>query len=164
MPVERFSPDHALWPDYVRHLKRHNMARWVLGDDDQSLPDIIFLGTVENQDVIGHVTLKEQVIQVPVEDATVPLLDGDGNPVRETFVYTFAVDEDFRRQGHGRALQVAAIATTKALGCYQMRSWCSLDKPANYALKLSLGFAVHPAVQTTEHGRRIGGVYFVKTV
>ena len=45
---------------------------------------------------------------------------------------TFAVEPDFRRQGHGRALQLAALDMSARLGCYQMRSWSTVDKQANY--------------------------------
>ena len=45
-----------------------------------------------------------------------------------------------------------------------MRSWSSLDKPANYALKLSLGFAMHPSVHDAASGYQVSGVYFVKRV
>lgn len=52
-----------------------------------------------------------------------------------------------------------ALELTCALGACQMRSWSSLDKTANYALKLSLGFAAHPAVQTAGlTGEPISGV------
>ncbi len=89
----------------------------------------------------------------------------DGTPYRETFVETFMVEEAYRRRGYGRALQRAALGLSRELGAYQMRSWSSLDRAANYALKVSLGFAVHPAVQhAARTGEPISGVYFVKVV
>ena len=84
--------------------------------------------------------------------------------MRETFAQTFAVEEVYRRRGHGRALQLEALTLTKDLGAHQMRSWSSLDKQANYALKMNLGFAVCPAVYETDAGLKVSGVYFVKTV
>ena len=89
---------------------------------------------------------------------------GDGEPLYEMFVQTFAVEAAFRRRGHGRALQQAALALTAERGCHQMRSWSSLDKPEKYALKLALGFAVHPAISEAGNGQQISGVYFIKTV
>jgi hypothetical protein len=61
-------------------------------------------------------------------------------------------------------LQLAALEKTRELGCFQMRSWSSLDKPANYQLKLSLGFGFHPEVQDTASGLKVSGGYFVRTV
>jgi hypothetical protein len=45
-----------------------------------------------------------------------------------------------------------------------MRSWSSLDKPENYQLKLSLGFALHPSTHDAAAGYPVSGVYFVKRV
>lgn len=95
----------------------------------------------------------------------VHLRDTTGRPYRETFVQAFSVEEPYRRQGHGKSLQLAALDLSRELGAYQMRSWSSLDKRANYALKLSLGFVVHPAVQKSGvTGQLISGVCFVKVV
>ncbi|MEJ2758757.1 MAG: GNAT family N-acetyltransferase [Anaerolineales bacterium] len=92
------------------------------------------------------------------------LRDADGKPLYETLVETFFVDSPHRRRGHGRDLQLAALEKTRELGCFQMRSWSSLDKPANYQLKLSLGFGFHPEVQDTASGLKVSGGYFVRTV
>ena len=45
-----------------------------------------------------------------------------------------------------------------------MRSWSSLDRRENYALKLGMGFAMDPAVHEAAGGQRVSGVYFVKRV
>ncbi|HML24939.1 MAG TPA: GNAT family N-acetyltransferase [Aggregatilinea sp.] len=167
MPVERFSADHPLWDSYLTHLDRVDMARWVVDMDGCAKPDIICLGAIVEDSVAGHITLRVQDMRVPVpgrDDAQTTIPGADGLPLRETFINTFAVDVEYRRQGHGRALQTAAIALTKALGCYQIRSWTPFETPVNYATMIALGYAVHPALTTTEHGRTLGGVYFIQTV
>jgi GNAT superfamily N-acetyltransferase len=165
--IARFTPSQASWPAYVAHLERHNMARWAL-DDGQPAPDVYLLGAMEADRVIGHISVRVQDLVIPPTEWSAGhdhgLRRSAGEPLRETFVNTFAVDETHRRQGYGRALQIAALDLTRELGCYQMRSWSSLDKTANYALKISLGFAVFPAVYTTGSGQLISGAYFVKTV
>ena len=97
MNVERFAPDHGLWPAYREHLARHSMARWVIGKDDRPLADLFFLGVAAANQVIGHITLKVQPITLPATDWSsnqpVYLTDADGVRLRETFVQTFAVDE-----------------------------------------------------------------------
>ena len=143
------------------------MARWAL-DDGQPTPDVYCLGVMDADQVIGHISARVQDLVIPPTEWSAGrdhgLRGSAGAPLRETFVNTFAVDETRRRQGYVRALQIAALDLTRELGCYQMRSWSSLDKTANFALKISLGFAVFPAVDTTGSGQTISGVYFVKTV
>jgi GNAT superfamily N-acetyltransferase len=172
--IERFTPDHSLWSDFCAHLAQHTMARWVLqpasdgvGWSQQPLPALYFLGSVEANRVVGHIALKMQRLVLPKiarDTKTQPLTTRDERTLRELFVQTFAVNEDFRNQGRGRMLQLAALDLCHSLGCYQMRSWSSAERLANYALKLSMGFAVHPSIQETADGQRIQGVYFVKTV
>jgi GNAT superfamily N-acetyltransferase len=137
------------------------MARWVL-DNGQAAPDVYLLGVMAAEQVIGHISLRIQDLIIPSTEWSTgqdhALRRSTGEPLRETFVNTFAVDETHRRQGCGRALQIAALDLTRDLGCYQMRSWSSLDKTAHYALKISLGFAVYPAVYDTGDGHLISGV------
>ena len=168
MKVEQFTPKHRLWSSYLSHLRRVDMASSVLDDQEQPHTSLCCLGAIDDDSVVGHLTFKMQNIVVPassLSDGNAVILTGvDGKRLREAFIQTFAVDEEFRRQGYGRSLQVAALALSKAFGCYQMRSWSPLDKPANYLLKLGLGFSMYPAVSNDENGDPIGGVYFVKTV
>lgn len=143
------------------------MARWVLSDE-QPQPNTHILGAIIDNRVIGHIALEQRPLEIPAsawsKHQTAPIMRADGTPLSETFVSAFGVEMAHRRQGYGRALQQAALAHTKSLGCYQMRSWSSLDKPANYALKLSLNFAIYPAIQASHSGEPISGVYFIKTV
>lgn len=172
--IDQFTAAHPAWMACVAHLERVNLAHWVLDDQQHLLPDHYLLGVIHADAVIGHITLKKQPIMAPetpwsIENdheraLTAPGLDA---LLTETFVSSFVVDVDYRRQGHGRALQLAALDLTRALGCYQMRSWSSLDARANHALKLSLEFAVHPEIQitiTSGTELAISGYYFVKTV
>jgi len=167
--VEYLTPVHPLWSAMVAHLRACDQARWVLDDDD--LPkeaDLVFLGVTDGEKVIGSLTLKKQTITMPASEWAGErdrrLFGPDGEPLYETFVQTFFVDEDHRRKGYGLALQQQALQVTAQLGCIQMRSWSSLDKPANYQLKLKLGFAFHPEIQETPSGLRVSGGYFVKRV
>lgn len=168
MEILRLGPDQERWDAYVAHLRRVDMARWVVGEDGRPKEPSLFLGALVEGDVVGNLALRVQPVTLPAtewsggEDR--PLLDARGVPVRETFVQTFAVDEGHRRRGVGRALQEAALVWTREVGCLQMRSWSSLDKPANYALKLSMGFAMDPAVHAAASGFDVSGVYFVKRV
>ena len=167
MTITLFTPDHPLWPEYLAHLERATMRRWGVTEDNQPLPDTSYLGAVVAARVVAHLSLRRQPLLLPAGDAVpqeTPILDADGQPLLETFVQTFAVDAGCRRQGHGRALQLAALALTRELGACQLRSWSSLGHDANYALKISLGFAACPALFVTPTGEKVSGVYFVKPV
>ncbi|NLX09846.1 MAG: GNAT family N-acetyltransferase [Chloroflexi bacterium] len=170
MVIEEFGLEHPQWVAYVAHLVRVDAARWVLDDVESGEPKTgcLYLGALEGEQVIGHIALFDQPIIIPATawsgNVATPLTGPDGVQLRETFVQSFAVDEAYREQGVGRELQLAALAMTADLGCIQMRSWSSLDKRANFALKLSLGFAVHPAITETASGEKVCGAYFIKTV
>jgi GNAT superfamily N-acetyltransferase len=166
--IEQFTPAHSLWSAYIAHLNRVKMALWVVDENEHPKPGIYFLGVITGSQIIGHISLQLQAIIIPRTEwgggGPSSLVDAIGVPLRETFVQTFAVDEEHRRKGYGRELQIAALTMTKELGAYQMRSWSSSDKPANYALKISLGFSAHPTIYTTDSGLEVSGVYFIKTL
>ncbi|MDJ0523559.1 MAG: GNAT family N-acetyltransferase [Planctomycetota bacterium] len=168
MDILRLDPDHERWPDLLRQLRHENMARWVVDDDGQPSGAFLFLGALVDGAIVGNLTLREQPIVVPgttwAGDRERVLRGLDGETLRETYVQTFAVDETYQRRGIGRALQAEALVWTRDRGCVQMRSWSSLDRPENYALKLGMGFALDPAVHEAAEGLRVSGVYFVKRV
>ncbi len=169
MKIIQIDVNGIVWPALVEHLREVNDARWVIDDQDQPLsPDLIFLGGLIDDVVAGSLTLARQPIISPetewAADRDRTLRNAEGNTIFETFVQTFKVDEAYRRQGLGRALQERALQVTRELDCIQMRSWSSLDAEANYQLKLSLGFGFHPEIQETPSGLKVSGGYFVKRV
>lgn len=166
MQITRFPFPNPHWSSLVAHLEAQNMKRWVLDDSGHPLRDVYFIVAIDEDAVVGHIAVKSQPIIIPATDGgqDTAVTDSTGAPLHETFVQTFAVEPRYRRQGCGRALQVAALDLTAQLNCYQMRSWSSVDKDANYTLKLSLGFAFHPAIDETPTGLKVRGGYFVKTV
>ena len=167
MAVVRISPEHPLWLAYVLHLGQHDTARYVLAEDGSPQPGMQYLAAAIGDRVVGNLCLRYQPITIPPTDPEgepTPLIGAAGQPFTDVFVCEFAVDQDYRRQGHGRELQLEGLALARDLGCYQVRSWSSLNKEANYALKMSLGFALHPAIQVTGSGERLRGAYFVARV
>jgi GNAT superfamily N-acetyltransferase len=162
-------PGEPRWTAMVDYLKACDQACWVLDKDDQPLQeDLTFLAVIVNGQVVADLTLLKRPIEVPPSEWAGGreriLRNPAGQPLYETFVQTFRVEEAHRRKGYGRALQLEALRVTKVLGCIQMRSWSSLDKPANYQLKFSLGFGFHPDIQQTASGLQVSGGYFVKRV
>ena len=88
-------------------------------------------------------------------DCDRPSLTLRGEPMREAYVLAFGVAEDHRRRGVGTALQNELIERATTLGCSQVRSRSAGERLANHALKVSLGFGVHPTKATD------GAVFFV---
>ena len=167
--IKQIQPGDADWYSLVKCLEVGDDAQWVLDKQGRPIEEgLIFIGALFAGEVVGQLTLKRQPITVPetewAGDRDRVLRDASGEPLYETLVQTFRVMEAQRRKGFGRALQMEALRVTKKFGCVQMRSWSSLDKPANYLLKLSLGFGFHPEIQQTASGLKVSGGYFVKRV
>ncbi|HUT97838.1 MAG TPA: GNAT family N-acetyltransferase [bacterium] len=131
---------------------------------------VFAFGAFDGAKLVGDISVKVQPVAVP-PGIPVPVLElpqktfseAAGRDLLEGFVQSFAVEEAHRRRGLGRRLQLAALGECRRRGFYQMRSWSSLDKPANYALKLALGFAVHPGHDYVARlGKWVPGAFFVK--
>src|ERR687895_282575 len=91
VPVQRFTPEHPLWPAYVAHLERVEMGRGMaLEEDGQAKAGMIYFGVADGDTIVGNLALEVQDIVVPGSESTggleTPLLDGDGQSLRETYV------------------------------------------------------------------------------
>lgn len=54
-------------------------------------------------------------------------------------------------------MQEEAISICEAKGCYQIRSRSPVTSRENYALKLKMGYAIHPSEENDSY-------YFIKTL
>jgi GNAT superfamily N-acetyltransferase len=162
MRIKPITLNDALWRAYIMHLTDASMKQHALADH-QPKPDTYHIVAHLLDTVIGHISIRMQLIATPSTAwaTKVNITHRDSQSLYETFVQTFYVAEIHRRQGIGQALQRAALQKSQHLGCYQMRSWSSTDKIANYALKIKMGFAIHPATITISSGQEISGVYFI---
>lgn len=169
IPIEHIRPDSPRWPELLAHLDRVEQRRHAFADDGSMRPDSHFLAVVIDGRVVGNIGVNRQELDVPATSTSaghdLTLRNAAGGPLRELYVQSFAVEPKHRRRGYGRALQLAALELARELGCYQLRSWSAVDRPENYALKLSLGFAAHPAIHhSATTGLDYSGVYFIRTV
>lgn len=168
MAVQKFSQTHTHWAQYLEHTDKHDMTRWITDEQRNALPDVHYLGYLLDGSVVGHLALKEQPLIVPQTEWSRGLehtvTSENNETLTELYVLTFAVDEEFRRHGYGSTLQRAGLTLGRERRAYQMRSWSSLDKDANFDLKLKLGFAVHPCTCFGPSGEEISGVYFIATI
>ena len=102
----------------------------------------LLLGAFEDDACVGFLLL---LIQVIGRDAGRPPILHNEAPLREGYVEAFAVRPEYRRRGIGQRLQEHAIELSRARGCYQMRSRSPLTSRENYALKLKMGYTIHPS-------------------
>lgn len=104
---------------------------------------------------MGFLRLLIQVIDH--DEGRPPVRDAAGRPLREGYVEAFAVLPAHRCQGIGQALQERAIALCRERRCYQIRSRSPVSSVENYALKLKMGYALHPSDKNDSY-------YFIKVL
>lgn len=121
---------------------------------EQHIQESILLGAFIDDRCVGFLRF---VIQIIGSDQGRPPIEMDGRPLIEGFVEAFGVDPEWRRQGIGQQMQARAIAFCTGKGCYQIRSRSPVTSHENYALKLKLGYAIHPSNENDSY-------YFIKTL
>ncbi len=153
--IEEWGDDHPRYADFLDCLKvaAPEQSPFVLGGFFHSFPCYRLVALQENQ-VAG--LLQFAVLPIGLE-VHCPTLTLNGQTLVEAKIHAFAVHPGFRNQGIGTALQKRAILLAKQLGCYQLASYSSYGRDANFHVKLSLGFCVQPEV----HGNQEKGVYFI---
>lgn len=117
------------------------------------IEESILLGAFVDNRCVGFLRV---LIQIIGSDEGRPPITHAGKPLREGYVIAFAVVPNHRRQGIGQMLQERAIAQCQQRGCYQIRSRSPITSHENYALKLKMGYAIHPSDKNDSY-------YFIKT-
>lgn len=112
------------------------------------------LGAFDAHQCVGFLRFVIQILGT--EEGRTPIVQND-RPLREGYVEAFGVLPEYRRQGIGQCLQECAIKRCKEQGCFQMRSRSPVTSVENYALKIKMGYAIHP---DHEHD----SYYFIKTL
>jgi GNAT superfamily N-acetyltransferase len=118
------------------------------------IDESLLLGAFDGDACIGFLRC---VIQVIGSDRGRTPIQRAGQPLREGFVEAFGVVPAYRRQGIGQRLQERAIALCQARGCYQIRSRSPITSQENYALKLKMGYTIHPSPENDSY-------YFIKII
>jgi GNAT superfamily N-acetyltransferase len=152
--VETWPPDHPRWAELTDFIARQGQTNWVGFSAPWHCSSHLLVALGEGKQITGFL---RYVIQAIGADEERPAVELHGEPLLEAKVLAFAVDETHRRQGIGRALQIALLQQAKAQGLYQVRSHSSGSNQANHQLKLALGYGVHPIVR----GQDDRGAYFI---
>jgi GNAT superfamily N-acetyltransferase len=158
--IEEWNARHPRWLELVDYISAQNLAHGVL-DEDGDVPSRCLLVAIQDHKLVGFLMFLVQPIG-PEMDCPV-LQDRRGQPLTEAKIRAFFVTAAYRDQGIGTALQREVLRCAADLGCYQVRSRSAYSRQANYAIKLKLGFAAHPAIRHTQSGDEVG-VYWIKHV
>jgi GNAT superfamily N-acetyltransferase len=103
----------------------------------------ILLGAFEEDDrPVGFLCALVQVLGAEEGRSPISL---NGKVLLECYVEAFGVVPERRRMGIGQQLQETAIQIATDLGCYQVRSRSPSSAQENYALKLKMGYVIHPS-------------------
>jgi len=151
--IEPWKPDHPSWQDLQQLISDLGQYDWVSFQADWHIHSQIIVAS-EDARPVGFLRF---VVQAIGPDADCSPLAISGEPLVEAKILAFGVLPDRRRRGIGRRLQIAAIESSRALGCYQVRSYSDGHHPENHRLKLALGFCAHPVMRP--NGKE--GVYFI---
>ncbi len=144
MQVARWDSSHPRWPDLLQtsiELGEGADLEAKMEDYHLGLYSVVAFTPAS---VVGYLRFWTQQIGI---DEDKPPCFLNGQSLFEAKAATFAVRPEYRRQGIGRRLQIEAIEWARELGCYQLRSRSPYSSAENHALKLSMGFAIQPAVQ-----------------
>lgn len=115
----------------------------------------VLLGAFTPDQCVGF--LRFEIHVIGQGEQRPPIIGPHGQPLSEGYVEAFGVLPDYRRQGIGEALQHYAIDYCRDQHCYQMRSRSPLTSVENYALKLKMGYAIHPSHENDSY-------YFIKVL
>lgn len=153
--LQEWSHAHPRWGEFVHCLEQiaPEQSPFVLGEYSRHLPCYLCVA-LQDEQVVGFLRFGVQPIG---PEAHCPLLVVNGVALTEAKIHAFAVQDVRRGQGIGKALQMWAIERAKELACFQVASYSSYGREANYHIKLSLGFGAQPEV----HGDNQQGVYFI---
>jgi GNAT superfamily N-acetyltransferase len=155
--IQQINKNDKYWQSFIMHLKEAKMLEHI----NLESPEYLYIVKIVENEVIGHITLIKKILEVPLLKRE-PIRHKE-NELFEYFVQTFYVSENYRRNGYGKQLQNKAYELSCIKGAYQMRSWSSYDKSANYQLKIELGFTMHPGhTYISKTNQYIPGVYFIK--
>jgi GNAT superfamily N-acetyltransferase len=154
LTIREIQADTEAYRELLLIADQLDQAKYIAAREDY-IDESILLGAFIADRCIGFLRFTIQVIGRDVHRP--PIHSANGQPLREGFVEAFAVVPSERRQGIGQQLQEHALALCIQRGCYQVRSRSPITSQENYALKLKMGYAVHPSGENDSY-------YFIKTL
>ena len=138
--------------ELLRAAEQLNQSKYI-PPRAEYLDESILLGAFRGERCLGF--LRFDIYVIGRDARRPPIHDADRQPLREGFVEAFGVIPEARREGIGQRLQEHAIELCRQRGCYQIRSRSPITSHENYALKLKMGYAIHPSSENDSY-------YFIK--
>ncbi|KPV47889.1 hypothetical protein SE17_41020, partial [Kouleothrix aurantiaca] len=156
MPVtiRAIEPASADYDSLLAVAEQLGQARYIAATEPYA-DESVLLGAFAEAGCVGF--LRFLIMAIGSEHGRTPICGADGTPLREGYVEAFGVLPEWRRQHIGQALQEHVIDYCRAQGCYQIRSRSPVSSAENYALKLKMGYAIHPSSANDSY-------YFIKTL
>lgn len=153
--IEEWDESHPRWSEFLHCLEAvaPDQVPFVVGDRYRQYSSYTLVALQKGQ-VAGFLRFAVQPIG---PEAKCPPLQLNGIALSEAKIHAFAVRSEYRGQGIGTELQRQTIRRARELGCYQVASYSSYGRDANYHIKLSLGFSAQPET----HGDNEQGCYFL---
>src|ERR1051326_7877833 len=136
LQIVQWTPDHPRFAELMSVFDPSRDGERLAVDFEWDTQSLVLVALRENVPV-G--VLKMVVHPIGADNKCGPYRDRN-TILTEAKVLEFGVRADMRRQGIGTALQRAAIARARELGCYQLRSHSGGDRAENHALKIAMGF------------------------
>jgi GNAT superfamily N-acetyltransferase len=143
-----------VYRDLLEVADQLHQSKYIMVREDY-IDESILLGAFRAGRCVGFLRFNISIIGRDVRRP--PIHDPTGQPLREGYVEAFGVVPDARGEGIGQRLQEHAIALCSQRGCYQIRSRSPIASSENYALKLKMGYAIHPSAENDSY-------YFIKTL
>lgn len=148
--LEEWTTTHPRWQELVHLMEYFGQGYYWQQSSYFAQFQHYFLVAVHAEELVGFLQFFLQLIG---PDRDCPPLFLHGKALHEAKILAFAVQNEWRRQGIGKALQLQAISRARQLGCYQIRSYSSnvSEHEANYQLKLAMGFAAQPEFRSEKN-------------
>jgi GNAT superfamily N-acetyltransferase len=140
--------------DLLGVAEQLNQSKYIVVREDY-IDESILLGAFHAERCVGF--LRFTILIIGRDAGRPPIHDASGQALREGFVEAFGIAPDARREGGGQRLQEYATGLCRQHGCYQIRSRSPITSRENYALKLKMGYAIHPSAENDSY-------YFIKTL
>jgi GNAT superfamily N-acetyltransferase len=152
--IDQVQENTDAYRDLLRIADQLNQSKYITVREDY-IDESLLLGAFRAERCVGFLRFTISIIGRDVRRP--PIHDAAGQPLREGYVEAFGVVPDARREGVGQRLQEHAIALCRQHRCYQIRSRSPIASRENYALKLKMGYAIHPSAENDSY-------YFIKTL
>ncbi|MEM8529433.1 MAG: GNAT family N-acetyltransferase [Chloroflexota bacterium] len=140
--IEEWHSGYPRWTEVSTLIEQLGQTHWVDFNAVWHVSTHLLVAATPSH-VVGF--LRYVIQNIGVEEDRAPVTRKDIT-LLEAKVIAVGVTPNRQRQGIGRALQEHLIQACRTQHCFQIRSYSYTANIANWQLKLSLGFTIHPLI------------------